>query len=852
MSIRIDADRTTVASSSSSSVSQRPDRSILSTSASSTYGWQEEAQQWTTLLLVVFVSFSAGIVTTTAIRQYYGYLHHHHHHDTRHSQANPNDGNDGPPSGGRGAGQDVMTTSTADTSNLPNNTDPPITVPPVSKPPPCKARWPWDRLKRRQYSSSSSSSSPVAVVDHPDEDVSTHPSVSDNHSDHSVPNDSNGYTSNNNNSNNDDDEEENLRKDQKLCCIGNIFGLDVGGTLAKLCFFESARSISLDENDDEEVEDNVNDRNSHTTSPRMGRTESSRRRRKQRSRSMSGRIRYSQHQSTGTTTEGKEPMYSSSSGRNRFVRHSWVDNHRDDDVGAATNHHMVHDRKQDNSNNLNVPTSSSSVRRVRSMLNMASSFPLNGDSVDSCTGDDHAMALNRFYNFARRLDMYEDGVRDHKLTFYSKELDGSFHFIRFETRRMKNAMELIRAHKLHHNIHEMGGTGGGAHKFAALWQQELGITMKKQDELDSLVAGMQFVLGTVVGECYTFRPNTENEDKTKTRNDLADKSREHQNRYGNYFGLDDVEESDDEDHISVPMDADTAPNADTDNGAQMNDDTTNHPSVDEKDRAQGDEWWWSRKVQRDSISSDSSTYPYLVVTIGTGVSILRVDGPRKFERVSGSTIGGGTYLGLIRLLTDVEDFDDVMRLAECGDPSKVDMMVGDIYGENSDALEKLGLPSNLVASSFGKLVTKDDPAAGLKQEDLARALLLMITNNIGQVAYLNAKIFQTPRIYFVGNFLRHNNISLRRLSYAISYWSKGEMEALFLEHEGYFGAMGAFLLAQEISITDVAERRYIYHPVTTNQTRASKKKGDDTATSLKSDSTHRRSATISHFDIARS
>ena len=175
-----------------------------------------------------------------------------------------------------------------------------------------------------------------------------------------------------------------------------------------------------------------------------------------------------------------------------------------------------------------------------------------------------------------------------------------------------------------------------------------------------------------------------------------------------------------------------------------------------------------------------------------------MDGPRQHERISGSTIGGGTYWGLIRLLTDVEDFEDVMRLAEKGDPSKVDMMVGDIYGKNSDALEKLGLPAHIVASSFGKLVAKQNPAHGLKQEDLARALLLMVTNNIGQVAYLNAKLHKTPRIYFVGNFLRRNMISQRRLSYAINYWSKGEMEALFLEHEGYFGALGAFLTSQNI------------------------------------------------------
>ena len=69
---------------------------------------------------------------------------------------------------------------------------------------------------------------------------------------------------------------------------------------------------------------------------------------------------------------------------------------------------------------------------------------------------------------------------------------------------------------------------------------------------------------------------------------------------------------------------------------------------------------------------------------------------------------------------------------------------------------------------------------------------MMITNNIGQVSYLNAQLHGCSKIFFVGSFLRHNNISSRRLSYAIDFWSKGAMEALFLAHEGYFGALGAF------------------------------------------------------------
>jgi type II pantothenate kinase len=356
----------------------------------------------------------------------------------------------------------------------------------------------------------------------------------------------------------------------------------------------------------------------------------------------------------------------------------------------------------------------------------------------------------------------------------------------------------------------MGATGGGAHKYADDWEKDLGISMDKQEELDSLVAGMQFVLSTVVGECYTFRPKSTDKSKNEKHKNPPDFRSSH----------------------SQASTESSGSNA----GAPLSEDSDE--SDQEPPPANVDEWWWSRKVQRDAVSC-SSTYPYLLVSIGTGVSILRVDGPRNHTRISGSTIGGGTYWGLIRLLTDVEDFDAVMKLAERGDPSKVDMMVGDIYGQNSDALEKLGLPSNIVASSFGKLVAKEDPAKGLKQEDLARALLLMVTNNIGQVAYLNAQLHKTPRIYFVGNFLRRNKISQRRLSSAISFLSKGEMEALFLEHEGYFGALGAFLLSQNISHSDQGFFQWDKRP---NETGGVGETGSEP--SVPAASVHRRSTTF--------
>ena len=72
-----------------------------------------------------------------------------------------------------------------------------------------------------------------------------------------------------------------------------------------------------------------------------------------------------------------------------------------------------------------------------------------------------------------------------------------------------------------------------------------------------------------------------------------------------------------------------------------------------------------------AIAADSDLYPYLLVNIGSGVSILKVDSEASSQRVSGSSLGGGTFWGLCRLLTRVRAFDEMLELSMRGDNSKV-------------------------------------------------------------------------------------------------------------------------------------------------------------------------------------
>ncbi|XP_017783372.1 PREDICTED: pantothenate kinase 3 isoform X4 [Nicrophorus vespilloides] len=189
----------------------------------------------------------------------------------------------------------------------------------------------------------------------------------------------------------------------------------------------------------------------------------------------------------------------------------------------------------------------------------------------------------------------------------------------------------------------------------------------------------------------------------------------------------------------------------------------------------------------------SNPYPFLIVNIGSGVSVLSVNGPNNYKRVSGTSIGGGTFLGLCCLLTGCNSFEEAIELATGGDHTHVDKLVRDIYGGD---YERFGLPGDLVASSFGQMNSRDRRSK-VSREDLAKATLVTITNNIGSIARMCAQQEKIDRVLFIGNFLRVNPIAMKLLAYAMDYWSKGTMKALFLEHEGYFGAVGCLLQFNE-------------------------------------------------------
>jgi len=64
------------------------------------------------------------------------------------------------------------------------------------------------------------------------------------------------------------------------------------------------------------------------------------------------------------------------------------------------------------------------------------------------------------------------------------------------------------------------------------------------------------------------------------------------------------------------------------------------------------------------------------------------------------------------------------------------------------------------------------PSLNFHDADIAKSLLITISNDIGQIATLNAQLHSMKRIYFGGYFIRGHQTTMHTITYAVNYWSK--------------------------------------------------------------------------------
>ena len=121
----------------------------------------------------------------------------------------------------------------------------------------------------------------------------------------------------------------------------------------------------------------------------------------------------------------------------------------------------------------------------------------------------------------------------------------------------------------------------------------------------------------------------------------------------------------------------------------------------------------------------------IVVSMGTGTSLVQCD-ETGIRHIGGIALGGGTLIGLSRIMLKTDDINQVVSLAMGGELSNIDVQIGDI---SPNPLP--GLPKHATASLFG------NARSNASREDIALGIVTTVLQTIGSsciLASLNSGI----------------------------------------------------------------------------------------------------------------
>lgn len=220
---------------------------------------------------------------------------------------------------------------------------------------------------------------------------------------------------------------------------------------------------------------------------------------------------------------------------------------------------------------------------------------------------------------------------------------GTLNFVRFETERVPELIsflkDLIKQSATTNRVTEsemknrikVVATGGGAHKYHSELVDGLGLDVWREEEMECLTTGLGFIT-SIPDEVFWYSDELVYEishNKSKDENGLPILT----------------SSSSASASASNPNSTSTAKPSSSSSSSSTAPTSLPRPSPDPP----------QYRVTFDTAGSPQ--FPCLLVNIGSGVSIVKVDEDGSFERVSGTSLGGGTLWGLLSLMTDATTFD---------------------------------------------------------------------------------------------------------------------------------------------------------------------------------------------------
>lgn len=134
----------------------------------------------------------------------------------------------------------------------------------------------------------------------------------------------------------------------------------------------------------------------------------------------------------------------------------------------------------------------------------------------------------------------------------------------------------------------------------------------------------------------------------------------------------------------------------------------------------------------------------LVVSMGTGTALVDAVKGGSMKYLGGTGVGGGTLLGLSKLLVGAADIGHISEFVEQGDLGNVDLRIKDMTAPGTVPV----LNADMTAANFGNV---SDIAS---KSDIAKGISNLVYETVGMVSIFASRSVGVNDIVLTGNLTR--------------------------------------------------------------------------------------------------
>ena len=134
----------------------------------------------------------------------------------------------------------------------------------------------------------------------------------------------------------------------------------------------------------------------------------------------------------------------------------------------------------------------------------------------------------------------------------------------------------------------------------------------------------------------------------------------------------------------------------------------------------------------------------VVVSMGTGTAIVHAEKGAQMRYLGGTGVGGGTLMGLSKLLVGAADIGHISEFVDEGDLGNVDLRIKDMTASGTIPV----MNADMTAANFGNvsdLATKSDIAKGISN---------LVYETVGMVSIFASRSVGVTDIVLTGNLTR--------------------------------------------------------------------------------------------------